>query len=230
MLKSMKLLLAVGDCNALGSGEMAGNSYPERVAQALGLQVVNKGHTMATTREGVRILQDNLTAANYVLIQFGLADSHTTFKYSPYVLYYPDNLLRKQLRSITKKYKKLCRRWGLNRVIGQVNVVPEEEYEARVRKMVETAVQGQVLLIDTIPHHEQHRNNRIEQYNAILDRISTEYDHCVRIRLYHRFKDNLDHWYMDNTHCNDAGYDYITQKIINALKECTPQDVVDKTC
>jgi hypothetical protein len=230
MLKSMKLLLAVGDCNALGSGKMAGNSYPERVAQALGLQVVNKGHTMATTREGVRILQDNLTAANYVLIQFGLADSHTTFKYSPYVLYYPDNLLRKQLRSITKKYKKLCRRWGLNRVIGQVNVVPEQEYEARVREMVEAAVQGQVLLIDTIPHHEQDRNDRIKQYNAILDRICTEYDHCARVHLYQRFMENLDHWYMDNTLCNDAGYDYFTQKIINALKECTPQDVVDKTC
>ena len=135
--RPLKSILAVGDCNTLGAGEFRNNGYPERVGELLGVSVKNCGYTMSTTREGVYLLEDNLEEQHdCVIIQFGLVDSYATFRYSPYVLYFPDNPLRKQLRSLVKKYKKICRRRGLNEKFGEVPVVPAAEYERNLRRMV----------------------------------------------------------------------------------------------
>ena len=84
-------LLAVVDCITLGVEQCEKRSYPELVAERLGCRVVNRGFTMSTSREGVHLLKDNLSEEyDCVILQFGVADSHVTFRYAPYILYYPD--------------------------------------------------------------------------------------------------------------------------------------------
>lgn len=213
----METIVAVGDCNTLGARELEYKGYPEKVATALGFQVINRGHTMATTREGLHILREEVSKADYVFVQFGLVDSYKTFKYSPYVLYYPDNPVRKLLRALTKKYKKVCRNKGLNRKMGEMNVVPIQEYEANIRKMVDLADGCRVILIDTVPNREVERNGEIQRYNKLLTDIAADYSCCSKVDLYQHFINNLDRYYLDNTHCNESGYTLMADKILEKL-------------
>lgn len=214
----IKKIVAVGDCNTLGAGPNHKSSYPERVGAALGAAVCNTGFTMSTTREGIHLLSDHINDADCVMIQFGLVDSYKTFKYSPYFLYYPDNPARRLLRSVAKKYKKICRKKGLNRSIGEVNVVPVEEYEKNLRQMVKLCGSRLVLLIDTVPNKELQRNGEIQKYNSVLEKVAADYSNCLRVELYDIFEDNLGKFYMDSTHCNAAGYDVIAAKVIEHLR------------
>jgi hypothetical protein len=214
-------IAAVGDCNTLGADLLEGNSYPERIGRRIGARVTNLGHTMATTREGVLLLRDFLadSECDCLLIQFGLADSYTTFKFSPYVLYYPDTVLRRPLRSLVKKFKKICRKTGFNSLLGQKNVVCMEEYERNIRSMVEMALPRSVFLIDTIPNKEVERNSAIQQYNCILDAVSDEYDRCFKVDLYDDFSGQFQRFYQDNTHCSAEGYEYITNTIYDTFMQ-----------
>ncbi len=213
-------IVAVGDCNTLGAKELEHHSYPEIIGDLFGAKVINLGHTMATSREGISLLQDRLTdSVSLVIVQFGLVDSYRTFKYSPYVLYYPDNILRKQLRSLTKKYKKICRKIGLNKRFGEISVVPIEEYESNIRKMIEIALPRTILLLDTIPNKQQYRNPEIQRYNSCLDTICRDFPQCIKIDLYDKFHQRFDNYYMDETHANEAGYKYIAGEIEKKLKE-----------
>lgn len=207
----MAEILALGDCNTLGVGPLEGNSYPERLAHMANLSVDNCGFTMTTTREGGRFFRDRCSDdTRYLLLQFGLVDSYKTFVHSPYVYYYPDNFLRKQLRSIVKKYKKSCRKWGLNRRFGEKNVVDAEEYAANIDAIISAVAPGtQVVLIETIPNKQLERNKEICRYNKILTELASRYDHCSKIDIYDDFLANFDAYYLDQTHCNSAGYDHI---------------------
>ena len=213
-------IVAVGDCNTLGARELEYQSYPEIIGELVGAEVINLGHTMATSREGISLLQDRLEDGNsLVVIQFGLVDSYLTFKYSPYVLYYPDNILRKQLRSLTKKYKKICRKVGLNKRLGEISVVPIDEYESNIRKMIEIALPRTIFLLDTIPNKQQYRNSEIQRYNSCLDIICRDFPQCSKIDLYAKFHQRFDNYYMDETHANEAGYKFIAGEIEKKLKE-----------
>jgi hypothetical protein len=182
------------------------------------MHVQNRGCTMATTREGLMVIKENIPADFTLLfVQFGLVDSYKTFKYSPYVLYYPDNFLRKQVRSLVKKFKKICRSTGLNRRFGEVNVVGPQEYEDNLHTIVTLAEKSTVFLIDTVPNKQTERNVEIQRYNSIMSKVATHYPHCIKIDLYSHFKHNLDHFYHDETHCNAAGYDFITQQILKHI-------------
>ena len=218
-------IVAVGDCNTLGAKHLEYNSYPEIVADRLGAQIINLGHTMATSREGVHLLSNQLAGAECVVIQFGLVDSYKTFKYAPYVLYYPDNIIRKQLRSFTKKYKKICKKIGLNRRIGETNVVQLDEYECNMRKMIEMALPRMILLLDTIPNLQLHRNQEIQRYNKCLDRICQDYQQCIKVDLYDVFLNNLDTFYMDATHANETGYAYIAGRLQQTLNEASSDNL-----
>ena len=149
-----------------------------------------------------------------IFIQFGLKDAYTTFKYSPNILYYPDNFLRKQLRSIVKKYKKTCRKIGLNALLGEVNVVPEPEYRANVLQMVRHCEKKQVVLPEIIPHQETFRNPFIRRYNRVLEEIAGSFDNCLLIRLYDDFLQKIPEFYLDTGHPNEHGYRFIAAKIV----------------
>ncbi len=213
----VKKILAVGDCNTLGAGNLEGNSFPERFGKMSGAEIHNVGYTMATTREGIHLLQDYMGDSELVFIQFGLVDSYKTFKYSPYVLYYPDNFKRKQLRSIAKKYKKTCRKIGLNKLWGEINVVAIDEYRRNIELMIEFATPRTVVLLDTVPNKQVERNLEIVRYNKTLTSISNQYQNCVKIDLYDTFEENINRFFMDATHCNERGCDCIAQKIFEKI-------------
>ena len=214
----MKGILAVGDCNTLGTTNLAGKSYPELVGSTRGCSVTNCSFTMSTSREGLHLLKDNLTNDfDWVFIQFGLVDSYHTFKYSPYILYYPENFIRKQLRSLVKKYKKTCRNMGLHKKLGSVNVVPIKEYRENLTSMILLCENIKVILPETIPHHEKERNKAIQNYNRVLKELSKEYDNCYSVELYNDFAANIDTYYSDTTHSNDNGHAHIARMISKVI-------------
>ncbi len=173
---------------------------------------------MLSTREGLAILRDNDSDEfDCVFIQFGLKDAYTTFRYSPNILYYPDNFLRKQLRSIVKKYKKTCRKIGLNALLGEVNVVPEPEYRTNVLQMVGYCGKKQVILPEIIPHQETFRNPFIQRYNRVLEEIAGSCGDCMLIRLYDDFLHKMPQFYLDTGHPNEYGYRFIATKIVDEI-------------
>ena len=217
--QTMRGILAVGDCITAGVEECFNNSYPEKVAAHFNLPIKNSGYTMSTTREGMALLADNLNEEfDCIFIQFGLADAYFTFKYAPYIPYYPDNFLRKQLRNLVKKYKKTCRKTGLSKRLGEKQVVPEDEYRSNYLQMISRCGDKTIIMPETIPHLETHRNEAIKRYNSLLKSIADSIDNCHLISLYHDFLPHFHDFYLDQGHPNDNGYSYIAEKIVAYLK------------
>jgi lysophospholipase L1-like esterase len=215
----MSDILALGDCNTLGVKDLKGDAYPERFAAALGKSVENCGFTMSTTREMLHFFNAHQDSdQEIILIQYGLVDSWRTFKYAPYVLYYPDNYLRKIARKVVKKYKKTAKRMGLNTLLGVRSVVPIWEYEENLRNILERTKNSQVFLIDTIPHQDQSRNSEIERYNQVLLKLSKTYAHVHYVELYHDFLEQTT-YYLDKTHLNHEGYDLSTKMLLTVYHE-----------
>ena len=211
----MAQILALGDCNMSGDVHFKNNSYVERFAKRIDLSYINAGYTMSTTKEMKYFFQDYYTnETQLVLIQYGLVDSWKTFKYSPYVLYYPDNIKRKIFRKIVKKYKKLARKWGLNDRFGTKNVVSIQEYQNNIEKLIKQTT-SKIILIDTIPNKDLSRNGEIKRYNNILNDLSNNYSNCYKLDLYDEFLKNFNNYYLDDTHMNDIGYECVTNKLLD---------------
>jgi hypothetical protein len=216
----MKTYLALGDCNTLGIRENEGNAYPERISAALQLKAMNKGYTMSSSYEMVELFRDNM-AEDIVLvsIQCALVDSWRTFRYAPYVKYYPDNILRKIARKVIKKYKKVARRLGLQHYFGDKYVVDESVYLQNLREIIETT-EIPVLLIETTPTSDPERNRHIRHYNQLLERLADRYSHTFIVRCFDDFLRNMDQYIMDDgVHITDAGYDLITAKVVNLVED-----------
>lgn len=212
-------ILALGDCNTLGIDGLENNSYPERFAKNYNYDVTNCGYTMTTTNEAKYFFDKyNNDSVDIILIQYGVVDSWRTFKYSPYVLYYPDNLLRKIARKIVKKYKKTSKNLGLNDFLGTKNVVSPNSYKINLEYIFSKIKNKKVFLLDTVPNKELERNSNIKQYNKILDDICSSFDNCYRVKFYDIFEKNLDIYYLDNTHINDLGYKIIAEELIKVYE------------
>jgi lysophospholipase L1-like esterase len=213
----MANILALGDCNTLGIKDNQNNTYVEKVATILDKSVQNCGYTMSTTREMLYFFQDYYADdTEMVLIQYGLVDSWKTFKYAPYILYYPDNVKRKIFRKIVKKYKKIAKSLGFNDIFGVENVVPSDEYKQNIIHIIKKAKHSKVFLIDTVPNMDKSRNDEICRYNSALEQISNEYD-VAYIKLYDLFLDKSE-YYLDATHLNARGYQLIANKIIKLYR------------
>jgi len=209
----MANILALGDCNTLGIKDNQNSTYLEKVAMILDKSVQNCGYTMSTTREMLYFFQDYYTDdTSIVLIQYGLVDSWKTFKYEPYVLYYPDNVRRE----IVKKYKKIAKFLGFNDIFGVENVVPLDEYKQNIIHIIKKAKHSKVFLIDTVPNMDKSRTDEIYRYNSALEQISNEYN-VEYVKLYDLFLDKSE-YYLDATHLNAKGYQLITDKIIKQYR------------
>ncbi len=210
------MILALGDCNIVGANAFLGQNYVSLVAKELGVEAKNCGITMSTTREG-RILFEEHSALkpSLVIVAYGLVDSWRTFKYAPYVLYYPDNPLRKIARKLVKKYKKIARSLGLNEKLGQKFVVPPKEYVAHLSYIAQNS--QRVLLVQTPPHLvETFRNPDIRFYNDLLDKVAKEYSNVEVVKIYEDFAKNSG-LYLDEIHFNQKGYDLIAKRILEKL-------------
>lgn len=213
----MAKLLALGDCNTLGVAHFVRQTYVERVAAAIGLTPVNCGCTMATTREALRYFADEFDAETAVVtIQYGLVDSWRTFRYAPYVLYYPDNPLREVARKLVKKYKSIARRSGWNARFGEVPVVPAPEYRANLERIIAAARPARVYLIETPPHTYPERNPFIQQYNQLLAAIAGAHPHVRCVPIYEALAPRLSEYCFDVTHLNEAGHDLIATRLLAA--------------
>jgi len=210
----MRELLSIGDCNTRGDGELVDAGYPERLGELLSLRVINCGYTMSSTREGVRLFDDHFGANTaLVTVQFGLVDSWVTVAHAPYVLYYPDNPLRKIARKLVKKYKKLARRLHLDRLLGQASVVPIGEYRSNLEHILRAAGRVPVLLIETVPNAQQHRNPEILRYNRVLEELAQHYGNAYLVEVYRRFSGQLADLMQDGTHVNERGYRLIMDEL-----------------
>ena len=221
----MAKILALGDCNTLGIKHLKGDAYPERFAKALDASLVNCGYTMSTTNEMLHFFRDfKEEDTEIILIQYGLVDSWKTFKYAPYVLYYPENRWRKLLRKIVKKYKKTAKSIGLNRLLGVSNVVGLEAYRNNIESVIKQSPGCKIFLISTIPHRDTSRNSEIMRYNEVLLALSQQYEDVYFIDVY---KDFLDHpeYYLDRTHMNEKGYEMISETIISLYQQSAGSSV-----
>lgn len=219
IIKYSGKLAAYGDCNTLGFQQEQGNGFPEQTARQLGLDVINFGHTMSTTRELLTYCVD-FPPSQYdiVLIQYGLVDSWLTFRHSPYVLYYPNNAWRKLLRKLVKKIKKFARIFNLQERWGAVEVVPLNEYLSNIETVVSSAPDTRFVLIDTAPNLDESRNSRIRRYNKALATLAAKHNNCVYVDIY----DDIDArrnelLFSDGTHLNHEGLSLLTQRILDKL-------------
>lgn len=221
MAETRSTLVALGDCNTLGIEQTRAVAYPMQLAQQLGVEAVNCGHTMSTVREAREYARRRLDErTRFLTIQYGLVDSWATFRGAPYVLYYPDNSARKLLRKLVKKYKKVGRRLGFHRWFGEQPVVPLPEYEETLREIIALARQRapdvRVCLIATAPSLETYRNPGIEHYNAALARLAEE----LRLPLVDAYTPFLGRpeFFDDPVHLAAAAHTLIAGRCLAALK------------
>lgn len=213
-------LVAYGDCNTLGFQQCEGQAYPETVAACLGADIRNLGHTMSTTRELLQFARD-YPAQQYqiAIIQYGLVDSWLTFRHSPYVLYYPNNPLRKLLRKLVKKLKKYARTFGIHELLGSVTVVPLEEYVSNIRAVISSAPDTRFYLVSTAPNLDEPRNPRIEEYNRALATLADEYSNARYVETYATLYPRRHELYFpDGTHLNAEGQAVVTQLVMAAIR------------
>ena len=211
----MNKILSLGDCNTLGVGDCRGNAYPEQFARAIGAEICNRGFTMSTIREARYIFRDYYDeSTKIVTLQLGLVDSWDTFVYAPYVLYYPDNLLRKIARKVVKKYKKIARRIGLNEMIGKTQVVSPEMFASGVAGIISACrADTRIFLIEAVPTKDETRNPAIMKYNELLKAAAASDSRCHLIELYGHFSRNMDTLYADTVHINAKGHEFVARKL-----------------
>jgi lysophospholipase L1-like esterase len=215
----IKRILALGDCNTSGVKGCEGNAYPERLASMLGGSCVNVGHEMCGTREGLKQFANTYNDEfDMVIVQFGGYDSWESFKYSPYVLNYPDKAWRRYARRWARRYKRTCKKVGLTRLLGADTLVSLQEYKDNIQRIIDGSDGKAVCLVDTFPSLEICRNYRIRVYNAALDEVA-ERNQCLKLNLYDFFEKNLnDRYFLDYVHISAGGHEYVAQKLFDLLQ------------
>lgn len=217
----IRSIVAYGDCNTLGYTSCEYNAYPERLGRLISAQVLNLGRTMASTRELVRYARDFPPNQHTIgIVNYGLVDSWVTFRRAPYVLYYPDNPLRKALRVAVKKIKRFCTRSGIAARLGPAHVVPPDEFEQNVASIVSTYPAVTFVLLSAFPNLDETRNPAIQAYNEIISRTARNHPHnTIHVDLYSTLFEQRSRLFCeDGTHINDAGHDFVAQSIAEALK------------
>ncbi len=216
-------ILSLGDCNTLGVQNCEGNAYPEKFAKLLAADSCNCGFTMSTIREAKYFFRDFYDSdTNILTIQYGLVDSWKSFRFSPYVLYYPDNPFRKMARKMVKKYKKTCRNLGLNDRLGTLPVVPPEKFTASLREIIQMCrPDTKIILIETVPNLDESRNPAIQKYNALMKQVALSDERCSILEIYNDFDAKKDEFYIDPTHINEMGHECIAAKLFDLYNEDT---------
>jgi lysophospholipase L1-like esterase len=216
-----RCLLALGDCNTLGTIELEPVAYPQVLGGKLGVPTINCGHTMSTVREGWEYARRKLSGDTaYLVIQFGQVDAWHTFRGAPYVLNYPDNIVRRVLRKLVKKFKKLARKAGVHRWLGERNVVGPVEYQSRLKAMIQLARQRspqvRICLVATPPSLMVDRNPRIEAYNRIVKQVAED-SGCAFVDAYSVFLGKPE-MFVDPIHLNGEAHALVAQLCWEALR------------
>ncbi len=176
-------LYAVGDCNTEGFHALPKeDNIPEQLssifkASGQNIQLINLGHTMTTTREGLDRVRNEVQSPDYLLINFGLVDAWVTSIPQVYIPYYPDNRFRKLGRKILKTTKKRLRHKIFNALVSRGEVVSPKEYVHNIDEMIRIArcrnSEVKILLWGTtFALNNPQRNVNIRRYNELLKDLS----------------------------------------------------------
>jgi lysophospholipase L1-like esterase len=223
-------LYAVGDCNTSGADALPkGESLPDQLAvmlesSGMSLQVINLGHTMTTSREGVLKVQTEVQKPDIVLLNYGLADAWVTAIPQCYVLYYPDNTARKFARKGLKLLKKILRNPTLNKMVTRGEVVPAEEYIDNFRQMIRIIRSRNpnvkiLLWGTTLSTDNPQRNENIRRYNDLLKKLSQEED-ALYLDIEETVSDiDPTEAYLDNVHLTGLCFDRIAAQIMPMLTD-----------
>ncbi len=178
-------VMAVGDCNTWGIAEPpVGNTILDKFCRQLDLYGLatasqNLGCGMATSREGITRMQLDAEPADVVLLNFGLVDTWMTTIPRIYILYYPDNFLRKRLRKLLKFVKRRLRNPRLRSFVPVGPVVTLDEYAENFRTMIALSraknPHATVLLWGSPPvQGDPARNANLQRYNQCLQSVARE--------------------------------------------------------
>ena len=176
-------VLAVGDCNTCGiTVPPVGNTILDKFCRCLEMtgypvSSQNLGYGMATSREGLYMMNNLAQPADIVLINFGLVDSWITSIPKLYVPYFPDNKLKKLARKALKYTKRRLRSRLVRRFIPAGSVVPLAEYRENIEQMIAAARRLNpnvwIVLWGSPPvQNDNARNAQLLHYNAELHDIA----------------------------------------------------------
>jgi lysophospholipase L1-like esterase len=172
-------------------------------------EVTNFGQTMTTTCEGLARVRHRRAGVDVALINYGLVDSWVTSLPRLYVPYYPDSRARRWARKLLKHVKRRLRSERVRRWIPTGTVVPLDDYERHLRRMVSRlrAARPEVVIVFWSTAHvldNPARNANIDRYNARMRRIAFEC-RCVFIETQSVLHDLTDaESYRDSVHLSRA--------------------------
>ncbi len=227
-------LYAVGDCNTGGADALPkGGCLPDQLAAMLEssgvhVNVTNLGRTMTTSREGVLKVKSEVQEPDIVLLNYGLADAWVTAIPQCYVLYYPDNGVRKFARKVLKLIKKVLRNQTLNKMVRRGEVVPPEEYVYNFRQMIHIArsrnPKVKILLWGTtLSTDNPQRNENIRRYNKLLESLAHE-ENALYLDIEVIVSDiDLAESYLDNVHLTGECFARIAYKMLQLLTGDQPK-------
>ena len=78
-----------------------------------------------------------------------------------------------------------------------------------------------VIMPEIIPQQEIFRNPGIKRYNEILEDISKVRSNCLLVKVFDDFLRNMESLYLDKGHPNEAGYELLNARILEALERRT---------
>lgn len=223
----MLKLQAFGDCNTEGSEKLPpGECVPTKLQQQLtelgfDVSLENHGGTMNCSREGLSRSQDNNTAADLVLINYGLVDSWHTSLPQLYVPYYPNGPLSKWGRKVLKSLKRRLRSPWIRKILPVGPVVTLEEFRQNITSIISDVRQRNqesvIILWSTVPvRDDAARNLLIADYNRCLQSLANEHD-CEYFAVEPLIL-NRDELYLDNVHMNGDGASVVARQVIQALR------------
>ena len=220
-------IIAVGDCNTSGSETLnSGDNIPDKLAEMIrkrgaDVAVLNLGYTMSTSREGLaRMLREGVPA-DLLLLNFGLVDSWVTVLPHIYVPYYPDNFLRKVARKLLKAVKKRLRGRLARKFLFSGEVVPVEEYDSNIKKIIYTALNLNPKLIivlwgSMLTKNDPQRNEKIKIRNDHLCMLAKSFN-GIYIDTEKELKKIKDAIYIDNVHLSPIAAERVARTIFNRI-------------
>jgi lysophospholipase L1-like esterase len=208
-------VLAVGDCNTCGiEVPPVGNTILDKFCRCLELagyptDSQNLGYGMATSREGIILMEECAKPADVLLINFGLVDSWITSIPKVYIPYFPENRIKKLARKALKYTKRQLRSSLIRRIVPIGEVVPIAEYRRNIERIIKIARHLNpavwVVLWGSPPvQNDDRRNEELLLYNAELHDIAN----CLGASYFPTkpIVDclNIEEAFLDNVHLNEV--------------------------
>ena len=160
--------------------------------------------------------------ADLLLLNFGLVDAWVTSIPGIYISYYPDHFVKKWTRKLLKSVKRRLRAAYLRRWIPVGEVVPIEEYERNVYRILDLAkaqnpevccvLWGAVAVPD-----DKLRSRNIGRYNECLRRIAESRPRTRYLDVASQIQElPLTEAYLDHVHISYRAAQRVAEEVARA--------------